>query len=406
MTMDISDILQVTPGECALLMVAFLLSAGLSAIALRRRHTLVSHARKYAFNPDSNTAEYKLPAVSVIVCAEYGTADTLDRAVRAILAQDYPAPFETIVVNADPTGNADIVINSLSSEFKDLRTTFTPVDARNVSIRKLAITLGMKAATHDFVLITSSRCVAGNRYWLQAMARHFGNGADIVLGNVRLSTPGNGSRFIAFDNVAESAQYLAAAIHGHTFRGNGMNIGYRRDLFFSAKGFSSSLDMKYGDDDIFISQIARNATTAVELSPEAAVDDLAAESARLYHSVKRHRAFTLSHLKSSARSVGHLADCLLWLYTLVTLSTTAWLVIPTVLSTESLTIRPLAVAGVIAILYVACAVSLTCSYRGMAAVLGGRKLRLTVPIFCHWKPVSDLQYRLEARHSDNYIWKR
>ena len=78
-------------------------------------------------------------------------------------------------------------------------------------------------------------------------------------------------------------------------------MAYRRDTFFRNKGFSRSLNLHFGDDDIFISEIANSANTAVELGDESILGVLAHNySHALRLSAMRH-LFTESHIRRRPR---------------------------------------------------------------------------------------------------------
>ena len=108
------------------------------------------------------------------------------------------------------------------------------------------------------------------------MTRPFdaGSQTEIVLGFAYIDPEEDehgGRRRRAFDYVADSVRWLSVAIAGKPFRGTEYNIAYRRELFLRNKGFARSLNLHYGDDDIFISQIARGDNTVVELSEDSIV---------------------------------------------------------------------------------------------------------------------------------------
>ena len=68
--------------------------------------------------------------------------------------------------------------------------------------------------------------------------------------------------------MVDGVHWIGDALAGHPWRGNEYNLVYRRDLFFRNKGFSRHLNLRQGDDDIFVKEIATAANTAVELSAE------------------------------------------------------------------------------------------------------------------------------------------
>ena len=223
----------------------------------------------------ADEAPTAFPPVSVIV---YSQADghNLRTLLPQILGQDYPSPFEVIVVNDESSDNTETIVNELELKHPNLYMTFAPERARNLSRRKLSITLGIKAARYDALLHTCGNCRVESPLWMRAMMRHFAAGKEVVIGYAEptgedLADTDRRPRRRAFDFMWQAVRGLSSAIAGRPFMGTGYNLAYSRRLFFSHKGFSRTLNLNYGDDDIFIREIATRANTAVELSAEARV---------------------------------------------------------------------------------------------------------------------------------------
>ncbi len=96
------------------------------------------------------------PAVSVIVYAQ-NDAENLVKYLPKILNQAYPE-FEVIVVNDDSTDDSKDILSVLETQYKNLYHTYVPEGSRNLSHKKLALTLGIKAARYDIVVFTNANC--------------------------------------------------------------------------------------------------------------------------------------------------------------------------------------------------------------------------------------------------------
>lgn len=227
--------------------------------AYRRRISL-RHTEGYYDTEDSCEA---FPPLSIIVYATNNPAG-LGSLLTQILEQEYPSSFEVIVVNDGSNEDVDDVVNRFSIGHKNVYQTFVPDEAHNLSRKKLGISLGVKAARYPYVVLTSADCRIPSTDWLHAMALPFSQGKDIVLGFARFDKlKGCMNRF---DEAATAVTWISAALHGKPYRGIGYNLAYRRQLFFDAKGFSKSLTLHHGDDDLYIRQIATGNNTAVVLS--------------------------------------------------------------------------------------------------------------------------------------------
>lgn len=211
------------------------------------------------------------PAASVIIYSQ-GEADRLESLLPTVLGQTYDGPFEVIVVNEGDSPDVRNAISALQLSNRNLYLTFTPDGARSLSRKKLGLTLGIKAARYPIVVQTTTDAIITSDRWLAKILRHFNDPAvGIVLGYAAPSADFEVSRRSAFNFGSDSVGWLSPAIGHHPFRGSELNLAYRRELFFANKGFSRSLNLHFGDDDIFISEIADKTNTVVELSPDSIV---------------------------------------------------------------------------------------------------------------------------------------
>ena len=87
--------------------------------------------------------------VSVIVISD-NNARELQSGLQAFLSQDYPAGYEVIVVvDKDEDGTGDVL--KAYGNVENLYATFVPDSSRYMSRRKLAVTLGVKAASMSWL---------------------------------------------------------------------------------------------------------------------------------------------------------------------------------------------------------------------------------------------------------------
>lgn len=232
------------------------------------------------------------PAVSIIVTCDDGK--NLPELLPRLLAQDYPGAFEVIVVDEVASEIAAETVALLQRDHSNLYMTFTPTGTRNLSRRKLAITLGIKAAAYDYVLLTRADALISSPDWLANMARHFAMGEDVVMGYAYCTPPGG--RVRSFDATRNALEWLYPAVRGKAIRGDGRNLGYRRQLFFDNSGFAKTLNLVNGDDDVFLSEILPNSRFGIELSADSMVgvigltkENVKAERAARRYTLKRLR---------------------------------------------------------------------------------------------------------------------
>ncbi|MDO5665215.1 MAG: glycosyltransferase [Bacteroidia bacterium] len=209
-----------------------------------------------------------LPSVSVVIASK-NESENLAKYLPAILEQDYP-DFEVIVVNMGSTDETDVLLKSFNQKYSNLYHTYVPAGAEDINEKKLALTLGVKAAKNDIVLFTEAYCVPASHKWIQMFANEFSKGKDIVLGFCKLQIEKKVAmrKFILYDNMIHGLKYLSLAILKKPFMGIGRNLAYKKEIFFDEKGFSSVLNIEGGEDDLLINRIVRKRKVGVAISPE------------------------------------------------------------------------------------------------------------------------------------------
>jgi cellulose synthase/poly-beta-1,6-N-acetylglucosamine synthase-like glycosyltransferase len=240
----------------------------------------------------------KLP-VSVIICARDET-ENLRKFLPEILKQDYP-DFEVIVVNDGGNEDTEILLREMKKEYPVLRSTFVPDGTTNLSTKKLALTLGIKAAKNEWLLFTDADCIPEGNQWISRMARNFSRDAGFVLGyGAYLSEKGFLNRLITYDTLFNALQYLGFAAAGIPYMGVGRNMAYRKEIFFREKGFASTLHLRSGDDDLMVNQFAGKKNTRIETSVESITWSPAEKTfSRWYYQKERHLSVSTYYRSAS-----------------------------------------------------------------------------------------------------------
>ena len=216
-----------------------------------------------------NGAEKHLPGISVVVTVEEDGEELRDN-LPLWLGQEYAGEFQVIVVVC---GNDELTENTLKkySSDKHLYTTFIPGSSRYMSRRKLAITVGVKAAKYDWVLLTDVDCKPDTDRCLQTMAGNCSQTTDLVVGYSGFDEEYLKSR--RFDHVYDLYRQLAAAQRGKAWGYCGNILLFRKKMFIDGKGFDGNLKYIRGEYDFIINKFSTAENTIVELSPKASVTE-------------------------------------------------------------------------------------------------------------------------------------
>jgi len=226
--------------------------------------------------------------VSVIICAR-NESENLARLLPLILEQDYP-DFEVVVVNDCSEDDSEYLLNQLQEKYKQLKVTRIIKDDKFIHGKKLALTVGIKAAKNEWLLLTDADCRPVSKNWIARMAEHFNEGNDLVLGYGGFEY-GKGflNNIIRYDALFIAMQYLGYSMRGFTYMGVGRNLAYRKSVYTANKGFSSHHDLRSGDDDLFVNEVSRNSHSTVEYRTESHTRTSAKTSFRdWWYQKKRH----------------------------------------------------------------------------------------------------------------------
>ena len=223
-----------------------------------------------AFNrKDPGEEEARVP-VSVVVCA-HDEAENLRELIPLLLSQDYPE-FEVIVVNDRSNDSTfDFLLEETKTQPR-LRMVNVKDTPERVNGKKYGITLGIRAASYEWILLTDADCRPNTGQWIRSMSRHFTSGAQFVLGfSPYLRKAGFLNLFVRFETILTAIQYFAFGWLRNPYMGVGRNLAYRKSLFLEQKGFNNFLHVTGGDDDLFVNMHARGSNTRLQLSPESQV---------------------------------------------------------------------------------------------------------------------------------------
>ncbi len=348
---------------------------------------------------DEQNRDYvdELPSVSIIVdaCTETGQ---LSRFLPLVLTQEYPE-FEVVVVANSEAESTSDALSSLKVEHPNLRITFAPHGTRTLSRKKLALMIGIKAAQYDIVLTTCANCRVTSEQWLTTMMRNFTPEVDIVLGYSHYRYHRDkrwGRRLRVFDTVSTGAQWLLSAVHGHPYRGVTENLAYRKQIFFDHSGFSRSMELLWGADDVFVSEIAQGRVARVELAPDSQVSVYYDNLRHAHRVLKVRRDFTSHRVRRKSFIVQAFMSWMWWLglAALVAAVITAW---PNAVVLIAAVVILISLCGVV-----------SWAMARLCAVLQAPQLWITAPLLAWWRPLVNFCYRIrEARHAHsnytNYI---
>ncbi|MGV8878332.1 MAG: glycosyltransferase [Sphingobacteriaceae bacterium] len=240
--------------------------------------------------------------LSVIICAR-NEAENLLLNLPFILSQQYPN-FEVVVVNDCSNDESEDILKDFEVQYPQLRVVTVTEHPRYKTGKKFALTLGIKAAKNEYLLMTDADCKPTSDNWIDLMQRHFSEEKQIVLGySPYLKTGGWLNAFIRFETLKTAIGYLSNALIDNAYMGVGRNLGYTKTLFFKGKGFASHMQVLAGDDDLFVNQNATGSNIAIEINEQAHIFSMAKETVGSYYRQKRRHMGVGKYYKSRHRTM-------------------------------------------------------------------------------------------------------
>jgi cellulose synthase/poly-beta-1,6-N-acetylglucosamine synthase-like glycosyltransferase len=211
--------------------------------------------------------------ISLVICA-FNEEANLTKNLPLWLKQDYlrngKPCFEVLVINHNSEDDTFYLLNRMCEEYPHLRVVHLTQEAKLIPGKKFPLSMGIKSAYYEHVLLTDADCTPDSDQWLARMTSGFSDTTQVVLGYSPYKRhKGWLNRRIRFETVHTAMQYLSYALAGTPYMGVGRNLAYTRTLFFNNKGFSSHNHIASGDDDLFINQVANKKNTVIRIHPEA-----------------------------------------------------------------------------------------------------------------------------------------
>ena len=208
--------------------------------------------------------------VSVIICAR-DEDENLARNLPGVLVQEYPSTYEVTVINDNSVDDTKYILQELKKTFKErLQVVELTQEAKLISGKKYPLSVGIKEANHEVLLLTDADCVPSSEHWVYKMQNAYDDHKEIVLGyGAYHKTKGLLNKLIRFETFHSAIQYLSYALAGLPYMGVGRNISYKKDVFIRNKGFASINHIPGGDDDLFVNKVATGKNTAIVIDKEA-----------------------------------------------------------------------------------------------------------------------------------------
>jgi len=263
---------------------------GFVAAALIQLFYFAYFYKRLAFFKDEKTST-EMPPVSIVIAAR-NEFQNLSQNLELILNQQYPE-FEVIVVLDQTYDESPDLLYALKQKYANLKSAVVPLNDRFDGGKKLAITLGIKAAKYNRLLFTDADCRPVGSRWIQAMVARSAEANAVVIGySPYKRAKGMLNAVIRFDNLLSGMNYISFALARMPYMGVGRNLSYTKEKFFENGGFKSHYALKSGDDDLFVNEMAGRVPVCVCIDQDASIETTAETTWKAYIRQKRRHLTT------------------------------------------------------------------------------------------------------------------
>ena len=223
---------------------------------------LSPHFRK--LRHDAPQSAIDQPRVTVLLVSN-GDHVALDEHLPIYLTQDYAPGYDVVVVSEKADAETDNVLKRYANNER-LYSTFVPESSRYMSKNKLAITLGVKAAKNDWIVLTDPRCKPMSSDWLSSLSQSLADHDSIVLGYVNYSE--ESKPYHRFEQMHTALYLLRAAQRGEAYRTNCPLVAFKKKEFMENNGFLEHLRYSIGEYDFLVNKYGKLGDSEVAISPQ------------------------------------------------------------------------------------------------------------------------------------------
>jgi cellulose synthase/poly-beta-1,6-N-acetylglucosamine synthase-like glycosyltransferase len=210
--------------------------------------------------------------------------------IPKLFEQDYPK-FDVMIVNDQSSDRTKRLLEDLMIRYPKLRSVTIKYTPKHVTAKKFAITLGIKVAKNDVILLTDADSLPNTDQWIRKMTAPVREeGKTFAIGfSSYLEKSGALNQWIQFDNILKALFYISFGLWKAPFMGTGKNLCYRKSFFMEVKGFKGFWGIEGGDDSIFVNTYANGSNTKVVIDSKAITLSAPKENWKEYIQHEKHQ---------------------------------------------------------------------------------------------------------------------
>ncbi|MBO7098905.1 MAG: glycosyltransferase [Bacteroidaceae bacterium] len=336
-----------------------------------------------------------LPSVAVVIVAQE-EADKLRKHLPLFLEQHYPADYQVIVVDIHSSDDTLKLLEEMEAAYLHLSHSSIPASARDISMQRLAMTLGMKTACNEWVVFTQADCYPETGEWLLNFMNTELQGKNAIIGFTKY-VQGNSwmMKKRQFFRLWQQMLWLPFATNHHPYRADDTILAYRKDYFFEHNGFASDSKLQVGAATLLVNKNISRQQCAVSIGRKAILlqdnplPHTWPQEEVFFMETRRHTTYkclyrtwyAIKVLLPLLFTLSTIVCCLLWLQNEIVL-------------------------GILTALWISIYIIRDIYFRKTTKQFDIKSYHLTLPYFCSMIPLWDIQAWLKWRFTNKREFRK
>ena len=336
-----------------------------------------------------------LPSVAVVIVAQE-EADKLRKHLPLFLEQHYPADYQVIVVDIHSSDDTLKLLEEMEAAYLHLSHSSIPASARDISMQRLAMTLGIKTSYTEWVIFTQADCFPETEEWLANFMNTDVQGKHAIIGLTKYTQCNNWlMKKRQFFRLWQQMLWLPFAKKFYPYRADDTLFAYQRDYFFEHNGFASDSKLQVGAATLLVNKNISRQQCAVSIGRKAILlqdnplPHTWPQEEVFFMETRRHTTYkclyrtwyAIKVLLPLLFTLSTIVCCLLWLQNEIVL-------------------------GILTALWISIYIIRDIYFRKTTKQFDIKSYHLTLPYFCSMIPLWDIQAWLKWRFTNKREFRK
>lgn len=355
-----------------------------------------AHLGKISRKQSTENIKYaSLPSVAVVIVAQE-EADKLRKNLPLFLGQQYPSEFQVIVVDIHSSDGTPKLMEELEEKYPHLCHTSIPASARDISMQRLAMTLGIKTSYTEWVIFTQADCFPETEEWLANFMNTDVQGKHAIIGLTKYTQCNNWlMKKRQFFRLWQQMLWLPFATKFYPYRADDTLFAYQRDYFFRHNGFASDSKLQVGAATLLVNKNISCRQCSISIGKKS----LLLQDNPLPHTWQQEAVFFMETRKHTKYK------CLYRTWYAIKVLFPLIFTLSTILSCV-LWIQNYIVTGILAFFWLIIYIVRDITFYSTTQQLNIKSYHLTLPIFCSLIPLWDMQAWLKWRFTNKRTFRK